>query len=126
MTHHGKDDWTDEERVQRMAKSYNVRYDDEFWKSLSALTGAESRKVVADFGCGPGLLLVDIANRYSAILAIGLDESKEMLTQAEVFLKESPFWLGCLQLSACVGRHAHAGSWFPIVHSALLRYETRG
>ena len=89
MTHHGKDDWTDEERVQRMVKSYNVRYDDEFMKSLSALIGTENRKVVADFGCGPGLLLVDIANRYNAILAIGLDESKEMLTQAEVFLKES-------------------------------------
>jgi ubiquinone/menaquinone biosynthesis C-methylase UbiE len=88
MTHHGKDDWTDEERVQRMVKSYNARYDDEFWKSLGALVGAGRREVVVDFGCGPGLLLVDIANRYHAIIAIGLDESKEMLTQAEVFLKE--------------------------------------
>jgi ubiquinone/menaquinone biosynthesis C-methylase UbiE len=88
MAHHGKADWTDEERVQRMAKSYSVRYDDEFWKSLNALIGSGTREVVADFGCGPGLLLVDVANRYNARVAIGLDESKEMLAQARIYLKE--------------------------------------
>lgn len=88
MVHNGKADWTDEERVQRMVKLYSVRYDDKFWKALGALIGSGTSEVVADFGCGPGLLLVDIANRYKAILAIGLDESNEMLTQAEIFLKE--------------------------------------
>ncbi|TET11404.1 MAG: class I SAM-dependent methyltransferase [Candidatus Thorarchaeota archaeon] len=88
MAHEGKRDWTDEERVQRMVKSYAVRYDNEFWKSLDSLTGSGTRETVADFGCGPGLLLVDIANKYSAKVAIGVDESKEMLAQADTFLKE--------------------------------------
>lgn len=88
MAHEGKRDWTDEERVQRMVKSYAVRYDDEFWKSLDSLIGSGTRKTVADFGCGPGLLLADISNKYSAKIAIGLDESKEMLAQADTFLKE--------------------------------------
>ncbi|MFW9794866.1 MAG: hypothetical protein ACFFEE_11215, partial [Candidatus Thorarchaeota archaeon] len=77
MTHNGKADWNEEDRVQRMAKSYAARYDDKFWKSLNALVGSGICKVVADFGCGPGLLLIDLAIKHNAILAIGLDESKE-------------------------------------------------
>lgn len=88
MAHHGKADWTDDDRVQQMVKSYPMRYDDMFWKSLDALIGSGTREVVADFGCGPGLLLADVANQYNAKVAIGLDKSKEMLAQAKTFLKE--------------------------------------
>ncbi len=88
MAHLGKADWTNDERVQRMAKSYATRYDGKFWKALDSLIDSGTKKIVADFGCGPGLLLADVANKYNAIMAIGLDESKEMLTQAEKFLKE--------------------------------------
>lgn len=89
MAHnHGKDDWTDDERVQRMAETYNVRYDDEFWNAFKSLTNRESRPVVADFGCGPGLLLADIANRFKAHTAIALDESEQMLALAKTHLKE--------------------------------------
>ena len=89
MTHNlGKADWTDDERVQRMAKSYKVRYDDEFWKAFESLTNSDSRRVVADFGCGPGLLLADIANRFKAHTAIVLDESDQMLSLAETYLNE--------------------------------------
>ena len=84
----GKANWTDDERVQQMAKSYNVRYDDEFWKAFDSLTGNASKPVVADFGCGPGLLLTDIANRFNAHTAIALDESEQLLALAETNLKE--------------------------------------
>jgi len=83
MAHHGKADWTDDDRVQQMVKSYPTRYDDMFWKSLDALIGSGTREFVADFGCGPGLLLADVANQYNAKVAIGLDKSKEMLAQAK-------------------------------------------
>ncbi|MGY5863867.1 MAG: class I SAM-dependent methyltransferase [Candidatus Thorarchaeota archaeon] len=88
MTHHGKADWTNDERVQRMAKTYTTRYDDIFWKALDNLVGTGQREVVADFGCGPGLLLTDVTTRFNASSAIGFDESKEMLSQADVFMKE--------------------------------------
>jgi trans-aconitate methyltransferase len=77
--HHGKADWTDDDRVQRMAKSYKTRYDDKFWEAFDSLINTDSRDIVADFGCGPGLLLADVANRFSAQTAIALDESEEML-----------------------------------------------
>ena len=89
MTHNlGKADWTDDERVQRMAKSYKVRYDDEFWRAFESLTNSDSRRVVTDFGSGPGLLLADIANRFKAHTAIVLDESDQMLSLAETYLNE--------------------------------------
>ena len=84
----GKADWNNDEHVQRMAKSYNVRYDDEFWKAFESLTGRKTRSIVADFGCGPGLLLVDLANRFHAHTAIAIDESEQMLVLAETHLKE--------------------------------------
>jgi ubiquinone/menaquinone biosynthesis C-methylase UbiE len=89
MAHrHGKDDWTDEDRVLRMANSYNVRYDAEFWMSFEDLTGSKFRPVVADFGCGPGLLLADVANRFKSQTAIALDESEQMLKVSEKNLRE--------------------------------------
>ena len=71
-----------------MVKSYSRRYDEKFWKAFDALLGQKSREFVADFGCGPGLFLADIAVKFNAVMAIALDESKEMLTQAERFLEE--------------------------------------
>ena len=88
MTNLGKADWTNDERVQRMVKTYAVRYDDEFWNAIGSLIGSNTREVVADFGCGPGLLLAEIATRFKASTAIGLDESSEMLGQADLFMKE--------------------------------------
>jgi ubiquinone/menaquinone biosynthesis C-methylase UbiE len=88
MAHHlAKDIWTDNERVQRMAKTYTMRYGSDFWKALFSLTSNDSRHVVADFGCGPGLFLADIANRFNAHTAIALDESPQMLAMAETNLK---------------------------------------
>ena len=83
MTHLGKADWTDPERVRRMAESYRQRYDSDFWESLEHLIGTSEREVVADFGCGPGLLLSDLARNLSSSLALGVDESSEMLEYAE-------------------------------------------
>jgi ubiquinone/menaquinone biosynthesis C-methylase UbiE len=88
MTHLGKADWTDRDRVRRMADSYRVRYDTTFWDSFGELVDSNHRDTVADFGCGPGLLLADLARKYSARSAYGVDESREMLKQAEVSMNE--------------------------------------
>ncbi len=85
--HHGKSDWANYEHVQRMAKSYHVRYDDKFWNAFTSLSSSDTRHVIADFGCGPGLLLTDLANKFNAHTAIALDESGPMLTLAEKNLR---------------------------------------
>ncbi|TFG34111.1 class I SAM-dependent methyltransferase [Candidatus Thorarchaeota archaeon] len=90
MSHHNlaKADWSDRERIERMAASYSRRYDILFWNALDNLTGTSPRKVVIDFGCGPGLFLNDAAVKYSAEKIIGLDESPEMLEYAQRLIEE--------------------------------------
>ncbi|MBN2230379.1 MAG: class I SAM-dependent methyltransferase [Candidatus Thorarchaeota archaeon] len=89
MTHHlGKANWNDEERINGLIRSYSTRYDNLFWKTFIPLVGPEPRKAIADFGCGPGLFLVDAAEKFSAQVLIGLDESQEMLDHAEQFIQE--------------------------------------
>ncbi len=88
MTHLGKADWTDPERVRRMADSYKLRYDTAFWQAFEELVGTDPREVVADFGCGPGLLLADLVKRLASTVARGVDESPEMLGYAETALTD--------------------------------------
>jgi ubiquinone/menaquinone biosynthesis C-methylase UbiE len=89
MTHNlGKADWAARDRIDHLIDSYSRRYGVAFWNSLVELIGSQSRSVIADFGCGPGLFLVDASNRFSAQRLIGLDESEEMLEQAEAFILE--------------------------------------
>lgn len=89
MAHNlGKADWTDKDRIQGIIESYSLRYGDIFWTALIELTGEKARNNIADFGCGPGLFLVDAACRFSARRLFGLDESKEMLEEARRFIQE--------------------------------------
>lgn len=87
MSRPGKADWSDSDRVEALAKTYQERYDKEFWESFDQLVDDEPRLVVADFGCGPGLLLADLARRFSAESAVGVDESEEMLDYAKATMR---------------------------------------
>ncbi|MGY5854318.1 MAG: hypothetical protein RTU92_12175, partial [Candidatus Thorarchaeota archaeon] len=73
MHHLRKDDWKDPERVQGLITSYRERYGTEFWEAFDRLTGNRSITTVAEFGCGPGLLLVDVAIKFQAQYIFGLD-----------------------------------------------------
>ena len=86
VEHLGKADWQDPERVQGMVKSYNERYPEAFWNALLELIGAEPRDIVAEFGPGPCLFLVDTVSKLHTKKVYGLDESESMLKQADEFL----------------------------------------
>ena len=89
MVHNlGKADWTDRDRIQGIIDSYSLRYGESFWVTLIGLIGKQTRDSIADFGCGPGLFLVDAAHKFSARRLYGLDESKEMLEQAKTFIQK--------------------------------------
>jgi len=83
-----KDDWKDHDRIKRMANSYSARYDTSFWSAIKELTGLTPRRTVADFGCGPGLFLLDAAEIYASEKIIGLDESSGMLEYARGLITE--------------------------------------
>ena len=86
VKHLGTADWQDPERIQGMVQSYNERYPEPFWNALLELIGAEPREVVAEFGPGPGLFLVDTVSKLQTKKVYGLDESESMLKQADEFL----------------------------------------
>lgn len=88
MSNLGKRDWSSEERVQRMIKRYPLSYHEHFWDVLLSSIGSNPREVIADFGCGPGLLLVDLVKKFQVKYVYGFDESENMLKQASHFLSE--------------------------------------
>jgi ubiquinone/menaquinone biosynthesis C-methylase UbiE len=88
MTHLGRADWEDTDNIQNLIDSYSRRYGEEFWKAFFQLTGPEHRDTIADFGCGPGLFLVDAVKHYNANRAYGFDMSKNMLKYASHFIQE--------------------------------------
>lgn len=88
MRNPGKGDWSNDERVQKMIKRYPLSYHESFWDVLLRLVGSKPKEVVADFGCGPGLLLVDLVKIFQTKYVYGLDESENMLKQAAQFLSE--------------------------------------
>ncbi len=83
-----KADWKDHDRIKQMVDSYTRRYDQYFWNAVQKMTENQSGKIVADFGCGPGLFLIDVARIYDAEKVIGLDESSEMLEYARNLFAE--------------------------------------
>jgi SAM-dependent methyltransferase len=71
-----------------MAETFSQRYDDAYWNALEELVGQDARDSVADFGCGPGLLLAEAIDRFRAKKVFGIDVSDEMLKYAAQHLAE--------------------------------------
>ncbi|MHA1882250.1 MAG: class I SAM-dependent methyltransferase [Candidatus Thorarchaeota archaeon] len=89
MDNLAKGDWTNPERVKHFTKTYDTRYGDMFWNTFNKLIENKTYDVIADFGCGPGLWLLDAATKFHATRLHGLDESAEMLRQAEEIISKT-------------------------------------
>ncbi|TFG06047.1 class I SAM-dependent methyltransferase [Candidatus Thorarchaeota archaeon] len=101
MSHLGKADWSDSERVRGLAESYQNRYGEPFWDVFCDLVKTTSVNDVLEFGSGPGLFLVDAVKRLGASRVYGIDESAEMIEQAKMFLSRvlSPTQFMLIQLN---------------------------
>ncbi|MBS3793739.1 MAG: methyltransferase domain-containing protein [Candidatus Thorarchaeota archaeon] len=86
MTNPAKADWEDDKEIEELVQLYDDRYGQAFWKSFLELVGDAPRRTIADFGCGPGLFLVDAAKKFQAEEIYGLDESSRMLQTATLVL----------------------------------------
>ncbi|MHA2066946.1 MAG: class I SAM-dependent methyltransferase [Candidatus Thorarchaeota archaeon] len=89
VDHLSKEYWSDSGRIPRLVDSYEWRYGPAFWISFLDLVGTESRKVVADFGCGPGMFLKDAADKFKAEELRGYDSRKDMLKAASKLLADT-------------------------------------
>jgi SAM-dependent methyltransferase len=76
---------SDEDFLQRMVGSYPERFGEDFWAFFAAQVAASlpPRPVVIDLGCGPGLFLRDLGERYPQATLYGYDVTPAMIAHGQ-------------------------------------------
>jgi SAM-dependent methyltransferase len=84
-THQSIAGFTDAELLQHMINSYPERYGDVFWAFFETHLGARlpANAVIVDLGCGPGLFLRALAERYVDAMLYGYDITPAMIAYAQ-------------------------------------------
>ena len=79
------------EFMERMLSTYGRVHTARYWDQIDTTLGSEFLKgaTVADLGCGPGLLLRDLALKYQPDHLIGVDISPIMLERAKIENQDS-------------------------------------
>jgi SAM-dependent methyltransferase len=84
-THQSLSGASDEELLQRMVATHPERFGEEFWAFFTARVAPHlpPRPAVIDLGCGPGLLLRDLGERYPAAILHGYDVTPAMIAHGQ-------------------------------------------
>jgi 2-polyprenyl-3-methyl-5-hydroxy-6-metoxy-1,4-benzoquinol methylase len=77
-----KPDWGDKDRIKQLIERFSIMYTELFWKSISNHLQEDITFSLLDIGCGPGLFMKEISNRFPKAALSGADEKKEMLKEA--------------------------------------------
>lgn len=85
VTHQALSGSTDEAFVQRMTSTYKERFGADFWAFFTAQVAPylPPRPVMIDLGCGPGLLLRDVGERYPQATLYGYDVTPAMIAHGQ-------------------------------------------
>jgi SAM-dependent methyltransferase len=85
VTHQSLSGSTDEEFLQRMATTYPERFGEDFWAFFGGQVAPylPPRPVLIDLGCGPGLLLRDLGERYPQATLYGYDVTPAMIAYGQ-------------------------------------------
>ena len=85
VTHQSLSGSTDEEFMQRMAGSYPERFDEAFWAFFTEHVAPHlpPRSVMLDLGCGPGLFLRDLGERFPQATLYGYDVTPAMIAYGQ-------------------------------------------
>jgi SAM-dependent methyltransferase len=84
-THQSLSGTSDEEFLQRMVATHPERFGADFWAVFAAHVAPTlpSRPAVVDLGCGPGLFLHDLGERYPQASLYGYDVTPAMIAYAQ-------------------------------------------
>ena len=80
-THQTLEGTSDEEFLQRLVSNHSERFGADFWAMFTAhvAPALPSPPVVVDLGCGPGLFLRDLGERYPQATRFGYDVTPAMI-----------------------------------------------
>lgn len=83
-THQSLGGSSDEDLLQRMVSTHAERFGDAFWALFDAHVAPRlpQSPTIIDLGCGPGLLLRNLAERYPAATLYGYDLTPAMIAHA--------------------------------------------
>ncbi|MFT7685868.1 MAG: SAM-dependent methyltransferase [Candidatus Azotimanducaceae bacterium] len=86
---------SDQDLLDRMIKTHDGRFNEDFWQFMSAEVGSliPEKPLIVDVGCGPGLLLRDLQSRHLDATLFGYDITEVMIDYAKnevQFLSEKP------------------------------------
>jgi SAM-dependent methyltransferase len=88
VTHQALSGSSDEEFLQRMASTYPERFGEDLWRFFTAQVAPSlpERPVMIDLGCGPGLFLRDLGERYPQATLYGFDVTPAMIAYGKQLL----------------------------------------
>jgi len=80
-THQSLSGSSDEDLLRRMIETHGERFGPKFWAFFAAHVGNRlpPRPVMVDLGCGPGLFLRDLGERYPGATLYGYDVTPAMI-----------------------------------------------
>ena len=80
-THQSIGGASDDELLQRMVATHSERFGEAYWALFTAHVAPHlpPSPVIIDLGCGPGLLLRDLGERYPAATSYGYDVTPTMI-----------------------------------------------
>ena len=84
-THQSLTGTSDDDLLQRMVKTHSERFGDAYWKFFDAQVAPHlpSRPTMIDLGCGPGLFLRDLGQRYPESILYGYDVTPAMIAHGQ-------------------------------------------
>jgi SAM-dependent methyltransferase len=84
-THQTLGGTSDEDFLQRLLSSHHERFSADFWATFAAHIAPmlPPHPVIVDLGCGPGLFLRDLAERYPQASLFGYDVTPVMIAHAQ-------------------------------------------
>jgi SAM-dependent methyltransferase len=83
-THQSLSGVSDADLLQRMVNTHTERFGEAFWGFFAARVAPDlpSHPTIVDLGCGPGLVLHDLSERYPAAKLYGYDVTPAMIDHA--------------------------------------------
>src|SRR4030095_12599998 len=107
-THQSLTGSSDEELLRRMVDTHPDRYGESFWEffTVRVASSLPARPVMIDIGCGPGLFLRDLGQRYPSASLHGYDVTPAMIAHGRRQLTGVPLTLAVHDVTAQSLPHA--------------------